>query len=95
MGIPGQLSPVDAQVVVDVLMQDAVTFSYVQVTSPPGLAVNAVQGTSHFSGALPTGSNELFADSHVEWRQFRAMFHKKGATIVADHTFGSNPVFVF
>ncbi len=50
IGMPGQLVPADAQVVVDVIMQDTVTFSYIQVSSAPGLAVNAVQGTSHFDG---------------------------------------------
>jgi hypothetical protein len=95
IGMPGQLVPADAQVVVDVIMQDTVTFSYIQVSSAPGLAVNAVQGTSHFDGGVPTGSNELFEDSHVEWRQFRSMFHKKGAANVANNVFGADPVFIF
>ena len=95
IGMPGQLVPSDAEVVVDVIMQDTVTFSYIQVSSAPGLAVKAVQGTSHFSGTVPAGSNELFEDGHVEWRQFTAMFHKKGIANVADHVFGSDPIFVF
>ena len=95
IGMPGQPVPSDAPVVVDVIMQDNVTFSYTQVTSAPGLAVNAVQGTSHFSGALPAGSNELFEDGHVDWRQFGTMFHKKGAANVANNSFGADPIFVF
>ncbi|HTY89219.1 MAG TPA: prepilin-type N-terminal cleavage/methylation domain-containing protein [Candidatus Acidoferrum sp.] len=95
IGIPGQLVPADAQVVVDVIMQDTVTGSYVQVTSVPGLAVSAVQGTSHLSGSLPAGSNELFEDSHVEWRRFNTMIYKKGFSTVPHNAFGANPIFIF
>lgn len=95
IGMPGQLAPSGAQVVVDVIMQDTVTFSYIQVSSAPGLAVKAVQGTSHFTGGLPTGSNELFEDGHVEWQQFSAMFYKKGPANIASHIFGADPIFIF
>ena len=91
IGMPGQIAPADAEVVVDVVMQDTVTFSYVQVTSPPGLAVNAVQGTSHLEGSLPAGGNELFEDGHAEWRSFKVMFNNKHPP----KYFGNDPLFIF
>jgi prepilin-type N-terminal cleavage/methylation domain-containing protein len=91
IGVSGQLSPSDAEVVVDVVMQDTVTFSYVQVTSPPGLAVNAVQGTSHLQGGMPAGGNELFEDGHAEWRPWRVMFNNKHPA----KYFGTDPLFIF
>jgi prepilin-type N-terminal cleavage/methylation domain-containing protein len=89
IGISGQLAPSDAEVVVDVIMQDTKTFSYVQVTSVPG--VPNVQGTSHLEGGLPAGGNELFEDSHAEWRPFRVMYNNKHPA----KYFGDNPLFIF
>ena len=91
IGMPGQPQPADAEVVVDVVMRDTVTLSYVQVTSAPGLAVSAVQGTSHLAGKLPAGSNELFEDGHVEWRQFSVMYNNGNP----QKYFGNDPVFIF
>ena len=95
IGIPGQLSPADAEVVIDVIVQDQRTGSYTAITSSGGLPVNVVQRTSHLEGAMPAGGNELFEDSHVEWVQFSAMFHKRGPTTTANKTFGDNPKFIF
>ena len=95
LGVPGQLSPSDAEVVVDVIAQDQGTSSYSAITSVGGLPKNIIQRTSHLEGGAPAGGNELFEDSHVEWRQFRAMFHKKGVTPTANNPFGDNPKFMF
>jgi prepilin-type N-terminal cleavage/methylation domain-containing protein len=94
LGVPGQLSPADAEVVVDVIAQDQTTFSYAQVI-PGGLPKDIIQRTSHLEGAVPAGGNELFEDGHVEWRQFREMWVKKGPNISANKTFGTDPKFMF
>jgi prepilin-type N-terminal cleavage/methylation domain-containing protein/prepilin-type processing-associated H-X9-DG protein len=95
IGRPGQLSPADAEVVVDVIVQDQTTFSWSAVTSVGGLPKSIVQRTSHLNGATPSGANILFVDGHAEWRQFNTMWHKKGPNTVANNTFGDNPKFIF
>ena len=83
--------PSDSEVVVDVVMQDTMTKSYIQVTSVGGLAVNVIQGTSHLEGNKPAGGNELFEDGHAEWRPFRVMYNNGHPS----KYFFSNPLFIF
>jgi hypothetical protein len=96
-GISGQLAPADAAMVVDVIVQDPVTFSWAAVTSVGGLPASVVQRTSHLEGVTPAGANELFEDCHAEWRQYRAMSYKKGNATVYYQFFGGSgvPYFVF
>lgn len=96
IGVPGQFSPADAQMVVDVVAQDPVTYSWAVITIG-GLPAYVVQRSNHLVGAVPAGSNELFEDSHVEWRQFSTMYHKKGAANVFNNPFGGGgyPNFAF
>lgn len=96
LGVPGQLSPADGEMVIDIIAQDeGSTKSYAAITSVGGLPKNVVQRTSHLEGAMPAGGNELFEDGHVEWRQFREMWHKQGPNTLANKTFGDNPKFMF
>jgi hypothetical protein len=83
--------------VVDVIVQDPVTFSYAGVTSVGGLPASVVQRTSHLNGTAPAGGSELFEDGHAEWRPYRSMIYKKGAAFVAYKFFGGSgvPYFVF
>jgi prepilin-type N-terminal cleavage/methylation domain-containing protein/prepilin-type processing-associated H-X9-DG protein len=95
IGIPGKMAPADAEVVVDVVVQDQVTFSWSAVTSVGGLPKTIVQRTSHLDGSTPAGASILFVDGHAEWRKFRDMSYKKGAATVYYRVFGDNPKFVF
>jgi prepilin-type N-terminal cleavage/methylation domain-containing protein/prepilin-type processing-associated H-X9-DG protein len=95
IGIIGKMVPADAELVVDVIVQDQTTFSWAAVTSVGGLPKRIVQRTSHLNGAWPAGANILFVDGHADWRQFREMSYKKGAATVYFRTFGQNPIFVF
>jgi prepilin-type N-terminal cleavage/methylation domain-containing protein len=95
VGMPGQQSPSDSEVVVDVVVQDQVTGSWGAVTSVGGLPPGIVQRSNHMDGGLPAGANELFEDGHVDWRQFRMMFHMRGPTPTANKTFGDNPKYIF
>jgi prepilin-type N-terminal cleavage/methylation domain-containing protein len=95
IGIPGQLSPADAEVVVDIIVQDETTFSWAAVTSVGGLPKTVVQRTSHLDGGVPAGGNDLFEDGHTAWRQYTAMWYKKGPNLIANYTFGANPKFIF
>jgi prepilin-type N-terminal cleavage/methylation domain-containing protein len=90
IGIPGQLAPSDAEVVVDVVVQDTVTYSYAKI-SVGGLPKDIIQRTSHLEGGLPAGGNELFEDGHVEWRQWRVMYNNKHPA----KYFGNDPFFIF
>ena len=94
IGIPGQLSPADAEVVVDIIAQQQTPLSYANITIG-GLPKDIIQRTSHLEGASPAGGNELFEDVHVEWRQFREMWHKQGPSTLANKTFGADPKFMF
>lgn len=91
IGIPGQLTPADAETVVDVIVQDPVTRSWAGVTSVGGLPKDIIQRTSHLNGGLPAGGNELFEDGHAQWRPYNDMVHMKGPTTVYNKFFGGNP----
>lgn len=95
IGIPGKLNPADAEVVVDVIVQDQKTASWAAVTSVGGLPKEIVQRTSHMNGAIPAGANILFIDGHAEWRKFRDMTYMKGALPTYYNIFGDNPIFIF
>ncbi|HEU6448237.1 MAG TPA: prepilin-type N-terminal cleavage/methylation domain-containing protein [Verrucomicrobiae bacterium] len=96
LAIPGRPSPTEAELVLDVVVQDPGTFSYSKL-SVGGLPSSVIQRTSHLNGSLPAGANILFVDGHAEWRPFKLMFHKVGAASVANHYFGGSgvPYFVF
>jgi prepilin-type N-terminal cleavage/methylation domain-containing protein len=70
-GIGGQI-PSATELVVDVVAQYTVNGSWDPIPIG-GLPANIVQRTSHMQGKLPAGGNELFEDSHVEWRRFNIM----------------------
>jgi len=92
-----KLAPADAELVVDVIVQDPTTFSWAAVTSVGGLPVSIVQRTSHLQGSSPAGANDLFEDGHAEWRSVRTMTHRVGAATVYNRPFGGGgvPFFVF
>jgi prepilin-type N-terminal cleavage/methylation domain-containing protein len=91
LGIPGQLSPTAAELVVDEVIQDAVTKSYTAITSPGSVTVQVGSRTSHLSGNLPAGGNDLFEDGHADWRTFKVMLNNGHPT----NYFGENPLFIF
>jgi hypothetical protein len=93
IGVPGQLSPTDAEVVVDVIGQDQTSKRYDKII--PGGIKDLTQRTSHLEGAVPAGGNILFEDVHVDWRQFSAMRQKLGPNTSAIRTFGDDPKFMF
>ena len=94
IGVPGKLSPADAEVVVDVIASDAVApyaYNHIQIG---GLKI--LQRTSHLEGAIPAGGNMVFEDVHVDWRQFKDMWAKKGfGDPVPIHGMGGNTVPTF
>jgi prepilin-type N-terminal cleavage/methylation domain-containing protein len=95
LGAYGQIAPANAELVVDVVVQDSITYSWSAVTSVGGLPKSVVQRTSHLNGNTPAGESILFVDGHADWRPFRDMWHKKGAATVFNNVFGENPKFVF
>jgi prepilin-type N-terminal cleavage/methylation domain-containing protein len=100
LGVPGKLSPADAEVVVDVVVQDPnPPNSWTAVTSVGGLPKTVVQRSNHLDGNLPAGANDLFEDGHVQWRQWRDMWKRNPFSGGNDYYryFGGKPVptFVF
>jgi prepilin-type N-terminal cleavage/methylation domain-containing protein len=78
LGVPGKLAPADAEMVVDVVVRDAVPpYSYTRIVIG-GLSGSVVQRTSHLNGPLPSGANIVFEDTHVGWRQFNDMWTLPG-----------------
>jgi prepilin-type N-terminal cleavage/methylation domain-containing protein len=91
-GIPGQIAPADAEVVVDVIAQDQGNGgSYSAITSVGGLPKGDVQRCNHLNGPIPAGANDLFEDGHVQWRQWRDIYNKNHP----QKYFGANPKFYF
>lgn len=86
LGSPGH-PPSESEVAVDVVIRQA-TGSYDHLTIG-GLTI--LQRTSHLEKALPAGSNELYEDTHVEWRPFRVMYNNGNP----QNYFGNDPVFIF
>jgi hypothetical protein len=95
IGRPGP-SPGDAQLSVDVVVQDP-DGNWGKVTSVGGLPATVIQRSNHLNGIVPAGANEMFEDGHVEWRLFRTMSYKKGVSTVFINVFGGGgaPLFVF
>lgn len=79
--------PAQSELVVDVVIRQT-SGSYSDITVG-GLTI--LQRTSHLQGGIPAGSNELFEDSHVEWRPFQVMYNNGNPP----NYFGNNPVFIF
>jgi prepilin-type N-terminal cleavage/methylation domain-containing protein len=73
--IPGQQVPSSTELVTDVVLYDPAHKSYSNVALGyfAGLPGNPTQRTSHITGTLPGGGNELYEDGHVEWRPWRLM----------------------
>jgi len=100
IGMPGQLSPSQAELGVDVVIRDTPTKQWDKLTTgelvsnPGAVAAGVVQRTSHLNGNLPAGGNILFVDGHVEWRQFQVMYNNG---FPQNHFGGSGsvPLFVF
>jgi prepilin-type N-terminal cleavage/methylation domain-containing protein len=82
--------PASSSMAVDVVVRDTVTGSYNKI-SVGGLPANIIQRTSHLEGSMPAGGNELFLDSHAEWRSWTKMWNNANP----QNWFGNNPVFVF
>jgi len=98
VAMPGQPSPADAELVVDVIVQDEGAGNlgnWAAVTTVGGLPKGVVQRTSHLNGVTPAGGNDLFVDGHADWRNFRDMWHKSGPNMLPNHLIGSNPKFIF
>jgi prepilin-type N-terminal cleavage/methylation domain-containing protein len=89
LGSPNQ-PPSSAEIVVDVIVRDTGTGSYSKI-SVGGLPPSIIQRTSHLEGSLPAGGNELFEDTHVQWRPWSTMWNNGNP----QNWFGSDPVFVF
>ncbi len=95
LGVPGKLAPADAEVVVDVVVRDAIApYSYTRITTG-GLPGSVGQRTSHLNGPLPSGANIVFEDTHVGWRQFSDMQVQKGPATVPVHPIGGGTVPTF
>jgi hypothetical protein len=78
LGVPGKLAPADAEMVVDVVVRDAIApYSYTHIQSG-GLPSTSNGRTSHLNGPLPSGANIVFEDTHVDWRQFNDMWLPPG-----------------
>jgi prepilin-type N-terminal cleavage/methylation domain-containing protein len=75
MLVPGGQIPAATELVTDVVLYDPTHKSYANVSLGyfAGLPGNPTQRTSHISGTQPGGGNELYEDSHVEWRPWRLM----------------------
>ena len=89
--------PVDAEVVVDVILYDLSTGSYNHM-SEGGLPAQGInQRTSHLqlNGKVPAGANDLFEDGHVGWRSFWDMFQYPNYKGNFKNYFGPNPDFIF
>ncbi len=95
IGIPGQLAPADAEVVVDNVIYDAATKSYVKMSEGGLVAQGIIQRTSHLDGSLPAGANDLFEDGSVTWRKFSRMFQGPGLGGNFNNYFGPDPIFIF
>ena len=96
VGMLGQPAPSDAEVVVDVIVQDqGAAKSWAAVTSVGGLPSSVVQRTGHLNGVTPAGGNDLFVDGHADWRNFHDMWYKSGPNLLPNHLIGSNPKFIF
>ena len=80
IGVIGQYSPADAEVAVDCVIRDSGTGSWSMLkqgelgNNGPAIAAGVMQRTSHLSGTLPAGGNEMFEDGHVDWRLFSVMW---------------------
>ncbi|MGH7941121.1 MAG: prepilin-type N-terminal cleavage/methylation domain-containing protein [Limisphaerales bacterium] len=91
---PGQPSPVDEELVCDVVIyQTSPTPSYanISVGGLLNLKPPVFQRTSHLEGNIPAGGNILFEDGHVGWRQWRVMYNNGKPK----QYFGDNPLFFF
>jgi prepilin-type N-terminal cleavage/methylation domain-containing protein len=100
IGIPGKITPSDAEVVVDIIVQDPnPPNSWTAVTSVGGLPKAVVQRSNHLNGSLPAGANDLFEDGHVQWRKWGDMWKRNPFSGNNDYYryFGGKPVpsFVF
>jgi prepilin-type N-terminal cleavage/methylation domain-containing protein len=82
--------PSSSSMAVDVVVRDSKTGSFNKI-SVGGLPANIIQRTSHLNGSMPAGGNELFLDSHAEWRSWSKMWNNGNP----QNWFGNNPVFVF
>ena len=82
--------PASSTMVSDVIVRDTVTGAFNKI-SVGGLPKNIIQRTSHLEGSMPAGGNELFLDSHAEWRSWAKMWNNANP----QNWFGSDPVFVF
>lgn len=93
IGMPGQPVPSSAEIVVDVIIRDATTGSFANITMGGLDSLNPplIQRTSHLEGNLPAGGDILFEDGHVQWRPWSLMYVKG----VPQHWFGNNPYFYF
>jgi hypothetical protein len=91
IGLPGQPHPSDAEVVVDEVLHDSATTSFIKMSVGGLVAQGIIQRTSHIEGNMPAGGNELFEDGHVEWRPWRVMWNNGNP----QNYFGSNPVFIY
>jgi prepilin-type N-terminal cleavage/methylation domain-containing protein len=74
----------DTAIAVDVVASYNGNYALIPVG---GLPPNIIQRTSHLQGQRPAGGNQLFLDSHAEWRQFRFMTNSFGG--------GGPPLFQF
>lgn len=79
--------PAQSELIVDVVIRQS-TGSYSDITIG-GLKI--LQRTSHLEHSAPAGSNELFEDTHVEWRPFNIMYNNGNP----QNYFGNDPVFIF
>jgi prepilin-type N-terminal cleavage/methylation domain-containing protein len=71
--------PASTEIVVDVTLSHPPRQLYTGITfGTAAYAAKVQQRTSHMKNSRPAGNNNLFLDSHVEWRQYRAMTNNFG-----------------
>jgi len=84
--LSGDLShkPTDTAIAVDVVASYQNNFAVISIG---GLPKSVVQRTSHLQGSIPAGGNQLYLDSHVQWKNFKFMTNTFGG--------GGDPLFQF
>jgi prepilin-type N-terminal cleavage/methylation domain-containing protein len=76
--------PTDTAIATDVVASYNKNYSVISIG---GLPPSVVQRTSHLQGQVPAGGNQLYLDSHVQWKNFKFMTNSFGG--------GGTPLFQF
>jgi prepilin-type N-terminal cleavage/methylation domain-containing protein len=93
IGMPGQPQPASAELVVDVVIRDAINGSFANIAMGGLNSLNPpiLQRTSHLDGTVPAGGDILYEDGHAQWRPWSLMYIKG----IPQQWFGGDPYFYF